>query len=306
MKISEVKTLHENRPVVYLDMDGVLADMFGEVAKQEGAPHWRKARKIKDRIDQVAKNPGFFEELPPLPNAGKLVKGVVQQAGGFSILSSPLMSRVEQSSEEKADWINRYLSKYPVESVLFDHRKEKYARQADGTPNILIDDWESNIKLWEANGGIGILYKDRDYESALKKLRYALAGVLPTEDVNEETLDLSIPKKLFTSQQVLKYIKDIHNDYQLDKPVLAHKTWMLTSIPLEQLKAPEFYDQDDPYRRVIDLDWDHIESIPLADIAKKPVVADADGWLLDGNHRFTAARAKGLKQIPAFVPYNDN
>lgn len=306
MKISEVKTLHESRPIVYLDMDGVLADMFGEVAKQEGAPHWRKARKIKDRIDQVAKNPGFFEELPPLPNAGKLVKGVVQQAGGFSILSSPLMSRVEQSSEEKADWINRYLSKYPVESVLFDHRKEKYARQADGTPNILIDDWESNIKLWEANGGIGILYKDQDYESALKKLRYALAGVLPTEDVNEETLDLSIPKKLFTSQQVLTYIKDIHNDYQLDKPVLAYKTWMLTSIPLEQLKAPEFYDQDDPYRRVIDLDWDHIESIPLADIAKKPVVADADGWLLDGNHRFTAARAKGLKQIPAFVPYNDN
>ena len=248
MKISEVKTLHENRPVVYLDMDGVLADMFGEVAKQEGAPHWRKARKIKDRIDQVAKNPGFFEELPPLPNAGKLIKGVVQQAGGFSILSSPLMSRVEQSSEEKADWINRYLSKYPIESVLFDHRKEKYARQADGTPNILIDDWESNIKLWEANGGIGILYKDRDYESALKKLRYALAGVLPTEDVNEETLDLTIPKKLFTAQQVLKYIKDIHNDYQLDKPVLAYKTWMLTSIPLEQLKAPEFYDQDDPYR----------------------------------------------------------
>ena len=130
--------------------------------------------------------------------------------------------------------------------------------------------------------------------------------MLPTEEVKEETLDLAVPKKLFTSQQVLKYIKDIHNDYQLDKPVLAHKTWMLTNVPLEQLKAPEFYDQDDPYRRVIDLDWDHIDSIPLADIAKKPVVADANGWLLDGNHRFTAARAKGLKQIPAFVPYNDN
>lgn len=305
MKLTEIKTLHENRPVVYLDMDGVLTDMFGEVAKREGAPHWRKARKIKDRVDQVAKDPGFFEELPPMPNAGKLVKGVVQLAGEFSILSSPLMSRIEQSSEEKADWINRYLSKFPVQSVLFDHHKEKFARQADGTPNILIDDWDSNIKLWEANGGIGILYKDSNYEAALKKLKYALAGVLPTEEVNEESLDLDIPNKLFTAQEVLKYIKDIHHDYSLDKPVLAHKTWMLTNAELTQLKTPEFYDQDDPYRRVIDLDWDHIDNIRLADIVKKPVVADAEGWVLDGNHRVTAARAKNLKQIPAFVPYTN-
>ncbi len=305
MKLSEFKTLHENRPVVYLDMDGVLADMFGEVAKREGAPHWRKARKIKDRVDQVAKEPGFFEELPPMPNAGKLVKSVVRLAGEFSILSSPLMSRVEQSSEEKADWVNRYLRKFPVQSVLFDHRKEKFARQADGTPNILIDDWASNIKLWEANGGIGILYKDQDWESAVKKLKYALAGVLPVEEVSEETLDLNIPKKLFTAQQVLKYIKDTHHDYTLDKPVLVHKTWMLTNVDVDQLKTPEFYDQDDPYRRVIDLDWDHIDDIHTSDIVKKPIVADHEGWVLDGNHRATAARARGLKQVPAFIPYTD-
>lgn len=286
-------------------MDGVLADMFGEVARREGVEHWRKARKIKDRVDQVAKDPGFFEELPPLPNAGKLVKGVANIAGSFSILSSPLMSRVEQSSEEKAEWVKRYLSKYPVDSVLFDHHKEKFAKQADGTPNILIDDWDSNIKLWEANGGIGILYKDSNWETALKKLHYALAGILPVEDPKDDTISPSTKKKLFTNQQVLKYVKGIHNEYHLEKPILAHKTWILMDVPVADLKTPEFYDQDDPYRRVIDLDWDHIDNIQMSDILRKPVVADDSGWLLDGNHRFTAARARGLETIPALIPYSN-
>jgi ParB-like chromosome segregation protein Spo0J len=74
-------------------------------------------------------------------------------------------------------------------------------------------------------------------------------------------------------------------------------------LPIEVLKTPEFYDQDDPYRRVIDLDWDHIDDITIQDIMRKPVVVDDKGWVLDGNHRVTAARARGLTTIRALVPY---
>lgn len=286
-------------------MDGTLADMFGEIAKREGAPHWRKARKVKDRIDQVAQEPGFFEELPPLPNAGKLLRGIVKQAGEFSILSSPLMSEVEQSTQEKTDWLRRYLRRFPLNDVIFDHQKEKYAKQANGTPNILIDDWDSNIRLWEANGGIGILYKDSEVDRALKKLHYALEGLLPVEDSVDDHDDVqyNTTEKLYTNLQVLKYVKGIHHEYHLDKPILKHKVWVLKNVPIEDLKTPEFYDQDDPYRRVIDLDWDHIDNIPIENIMKKPIVADDRGWLLDGNHRFTAARARGLKTIRALIPY---
>jgi len=306
VKIFELNNSYKNRPVVYVDLDGTLADMFGEVARREGVTHWRKARKIKDRIDQVAQDPGFFRELKPLPNAGKLVHGVAKLAGDFSILSSPLMSRVEQSSEEKAAWVDHYLRKFPVQSVLFDHHKEKYARQADGTPNILIDDWDSNIRLWEANGGIGILYKDSEVDRALKKLHYALEGLLPVEESAEDDsdIDTSIKEKLYTARQVVKYVKGIHHEYHLEKPILKHTTWILKAVPLEQLKTPEFYDQDDPYRRVIDLDWDHIDDITTRDILRRPVVADANGWVLDGNHRVTAARMRGLDSIRALVPYS--
>lgn len=305
MKIFELNNSYSDRPVIYVDMDGVLADMFGEAARREGATHWRRARKEKDYIDQVAQEPGFFAELPALPQAGKLLHGVLKLAGEYSILSAPLMSDVEQSSREKADWINRKLSKIPPDSIIFDHQKEKFARQADGTPNILIDDWESNIRLWEANGGIGILYKDGECEKALKKLHYALEGLIPANEVEDEDVDLSVANKLYTNQQVLKYVKGIHNEYHLEKPILKHKIWVLKEVPLSDLQTPEFYDQDDPYRRVIDLDWDHISNVTTKDILKKPVVADDNGWLLDGNHRVTAARAKGLQSIRALVPYTE-
>lgn len=305
MKIFELNNSYSDRPVIYVDMDGVLADMFGEAARREGATHWRRARKEKDYIDQVAQEPGFFAELPALPQAGKLLHGVLKLAGEYSILSAPLMSDVEQSSREKADWINRKLSKIPPDSIIFDHQKEKFARQADGTPNILIDDWESNIRLWEANGGIGILYKDGECEKALKKLHYALEGLIPANEVEDEDVDLSVENKLYTNQQVLKYVKGIHNEYHLEKPILKHKIWVLKEVPLSDLQTPEFYDQDDPYRRVIDLDWDHISNVTTKDILKKPVVADDNGWLLDGNHRVTAARAKGLQSIRALVPYTE-
>lgn len=306
MKIFELKTTHQSRPVVYVDMDGVLADMFGEVARREGAPTWRKARKIKDRIDQVAQEPGFFRELPVLPQAGKLIHGVLKQAGVYSILSSPLMSDIEQSSREKAEWLEKKLRNVPPQSIIFDHHKEKFAKQSDGTPNILIDDWDSNIKLWEANGGIGILYQDGACERALKKLHYALEGLLPVEESNEHGIEIDTSvhgNKLYTNKQVLDYVKGIHNEYHLEKPILKHKTWTLQELPIEVLKTPEFYDQDDPYRRVIDLDWDHIDDITIQDIMRKPVVVDDKGWVLDGNHRVTAARARGLTTIRALVPY---
>lgn len=307
MKSFELESSYRSQPIVYVDLDGTLADMFGEVARREGAPHWRKARKIKDRVDQVAKDPGFFAELKPLPNAGKLVHGVLKLAGKFSILSSPLMSEVERSSEEKASWVHRYLRRYPIQSILFDHQKEKFAKQADGTPNILIDDWETNIRLWEANGGIGILYKDSEVDRALQKLHYALEGLIPVEDNAEDDSDIdnTIDSKFYTNKQVLKYVKGIHNEYHLEKPILKHKVWVLKEIPISDLKTPEFYDQDDPYRRVIDLDWDHIDGITRENILRKPIVADERGWVLDGNHRVTAARLRGLTTIRGLIPVTD-
>jgi len=324
MKLFEYTNDYAARPEVYVDMDGVLADFFGPVAKHHGVTNWRKARKQREagggKIDKLASKPGYFLHLKPLPNAGKLINGVMKLRGEYNILSSPMLSCVEQSSREKSQWLQKHLRKNAPRAVLFDHEKFKFAKQAVGTPNILIDDYETNIHLWEANGGIGILYSDAECDRALKQLHAALHGKFrrtyhmplailqrEIEQGMDESYDhgLDLTKRLYTSRDVLDYVKGVHVDgYSLDKPIKDHKAWVLRMVPTHDLSSPEKYDQDDRYRRIIDLDWDHISHITRKDIKNKPVVADDQGWVLDGNHRVTAARAAGIKRIPALVPYH--
>jgi 5'-nucleotidase len=309
MKFFEVANSYKSKPVVYVDMDGVLADFFGEIAREHKVGYWREIHRKDLGVDQIAQQPGFFADLPPMEHAALLIAGVITLAGQYSILSSPLMSEVDQSSEEKADWLRRHLKNHQPQAIIFDHEKYKFAKQADGTPNILIDDWDTNIKLWERNGGIGILYKDRKCNDALKQVADALHGrAHPHHDtmaLDNEHMDMTVPEKFYTSREVLKYVEGIHNEYHMPKPIKKHKVWQLRMMPVRNLKLPEFAHQDDPYRRVIDLDWDHIRRITLGAIKSKPIVADDHGWVLDGNHRVTAARAAGLESIPAIVPYKE-
>jgi 5'(3')-deoxyribonucleotidase len=325
MKFLEYTNGYNAVPEVYVDMDGVLADFFGPVAKHHKVTNWRDARKARrqegSKIDKLAKKPGYFKNLKPLPNAGKLINGVLKIADDYNILSSPLLSAVEQSTREKEEWLQKHLKKHPPRAILFDHEKFKFAKQADGTPNILIDDYDTNIQLWEANGGIGILYKDSECDRALKQLHGAMHGKfkrtynLPlkvlqkeieqrTDEDHEDEYILDMDKKYFSYKEVLKYVKGIHNaGYSLDDPIKEYKMWKLVMLPTSKISSPEYYDQDDRYRRVIDIDWKHVANITREDIMNKPVVVDDHGWLLDGNHRVTAARAAGIKRIPTLIPY---
>jgi len=309
MKFFEIKNNYASKPIVYVDMDGVLADFFGEVARQHEVDYWREIHRKDIDIDQVAQQPGFFKRLPIMPNAGHLMSGIIKQCKKFSILSSPLMSDVDRSSEEKSEWLKAHLKNHQPQAVIFDHEKYKYAQQPDETPNILIDDWDTNIKLWQANGGIGILHKDKNWKDTLRQLHDALQGKITAkpdgmavheDDEIESNLQID---KLYTNKQVLKYVQGIHDQYHLEKPILKYKTWILQDYPLSNLQSPEYVHQDDPYRRVIDIDWDHVKGITKNDIATKPIVADRNGWVLDGNHRVTAARAAGMDTIPTLLPY---
>ncbi|HET8688439.1 MAG TPA: hypothetical protein VFM18_17650 [Methanosarcina sp.] len=307
MRSHQLTNKLKSDPIVYVDMDGTLADFFGEVAAQHNVSYWREIHRQEIGIDQIAQEPGFFKELEPMPNAGRLIAGILKIAGKYSILSSPLLSNVEDSSEEKTEWLQHHLKNHQPESIIFDHEKFKYARQADGTPNILIDDWDTNIKLWRANGGIGILYKDKDYLKVLHELKDAFqnGGEQEIAISEDDELDLDVRRHggLYTARQVLKYVTGTHHEYHMPKPILAHKIWILKNVPVSTLMTPEFIHQDDPYRRVIDIDWDRVNQLTHHDIKNRPIVIDANRWVLDGNHRVTYARANGIKIIPVLLPY---
>lgn len=171
------------KPEVYLDMDGVVADFFTEYAKIAGieSGNYRDIPPAKtDPTLQKMVGTDFFARLPKFNSADQLVDMIVKMYGHYHICSSPLRGDHEGSEKYKKVWIQKHLNPQPVDVVITPN-KAKYAKQADGTPNILIDDRGSNISAWEAAGGIGIKYQaDEDslqtIVSGLQRARKILAG----------------------------------------------------------------------------------------------------------------------------------
>ena len=46
--------------------------------------------------------------------------------------------------------------------------KRRFAKQRDGTANILIDDFAKNINEWQQAGGVGVVYQDGDIAQVKK------------------------------------------------------------------------------------------------------------------------------------------
>ena len=151
---------------VYLDMDGVLADFFHEYAKLAGVPANKYGKHDYRSIPPAKADPtldkmvgtDFFARLPKFPSTDKLVNIVVDAAGSYNICSSPLRGDHEGSAKYKGVWIKKHLNPQP-QHIYITPNKAKYAKNANGMPNVLIDDRGSNISAWEAAGGIGIKYQ---------------------------------------------------------------------------------------------------------------------------------------------------
>ena len=191
------------KPEVYLDMDGVLADFFTEYAKLAGIKNgnYRDIPPAKtDPTLQKMVGTDFFGRLPKFPSADSLVNLVVKMFGHYHICSSPLRGDHENAEHWKKVWIEEHLNPQPVDIVITPN-KAKWAKQADGTPNILIDDRGSNISAWEAKGGIGIKYQaDEDslqvVVDGLARARRILKGEEEHKPQQLKSLDRSTGKQV--------------------------------------------------------------------------------------------------------------
>jgi len=163
------------KPVVYLDMDGVLADFFGGVEKMYGVEHWKqltndKTKDLKKEVIDRITGTDFFATLPKFSSADALIDMVKKFTGGkFSINTSPLRGDHENSAKYKKLWISNNIEQ--PDDIVVTGRKESYAKdKGTGAPNILIDDRPINIQKWQAAGGYGILYQaNRDSLEKIKK-----------------------------------------------------------------------------------------------------------------------------------------
>ena len=167
---------------IFLDMDGVLADFFHEYAKLAGTPADEAGRHDYHNIPVDLREPmldkmigtDFFYRLPVFPSADGLIQMVLGYTPVYNICSSPLRGDQANCEKWKCAWIKKNLSPQPAE-VVITGMKESHAINADGSPNILIDDRGQVLERWRGRGGIGIKYQadESDLSVVAKGLEHA-------------------------------------------------------------------------------------------------------------------------------------
>ena len=124
--------------------------------------------------------------------------------------------------------------------------------------------------------------------------------------------------KQATAKQVLSYINKTHHEpfrpgEKMYRAVMAHPRWQLQRVPLLNLNIPDqeyddvdYYDnppESDPYGRVMTVEPGHAGEVSQYLIDKRPIVIDADRYIIDGNHRAWAAKyLLNRDYIDAWVP----
>jgi len=154
-----------DNPMIYVDMDGVIADFdgrFTELSQGISPGDYRDEFGVKafwDFIDEGPNKMVFWKGIPPLPEAKKLIKFVSKY--NYELLTAPSIK--EQSVEGKKAWLDIWVNKglFPSKPKMnMKPAKEKHLIKPKLTSNdILIDDREETIINWNKAGGIGILFK---------------------------------------------------------------------------------------------------------------------------------------------------
>lgn len=179
MRASEL----ENKPHLFLDMDGVQADFFSQWARWHnrkfGQSHVERYKDIgsKEQREQSiaelsAEGPEFIEQffatLPTLPGGQRLLAWVKKNRIPFTVLSAPLRGMDAPSIAGKRTWLDQH-NPGSSASAIFTGDKARLA-QHGGRANVLVDDFKKYVNAWQDAGGIGILYRDSNVDAVIDQL----------------------------------------------------------------------------------------------------------------------------------------
>ena len=150
VQLTEVS--NEDLPEIYCDLDEVLVDfrrgadaaVGGDFVKMDKDERWNRVNQTK----------GFWANLGWKPNAKRLHDFIIRY--NPHVLSA-YSGRDPASRTGKMKWVkkNTGFKRGNVHLVLREQKKS-YAKTKEEKPNVLIDDYDKNIREWEKAGGIGI------------------------------------------------------------------------------------------------------------------------------------------------------
>lgn len=246
---------------IYVDMDGVLADFFGAWKKLIGKD-WRNIDDIDDALQRIRDKDDFWLKIPKTNNAMNLLGLVKKLKGKYNILSAPLAND-PNSEPHKREWIKKHLKAFPPSKVIITADKAKYATTADGTPNILIDDFGQNVNKWVAAGGVGFKHKDHKFERTVQNLAKHLA-----QPAKENYARAELP------QIGKKELRDLWHT----KESVAVKD----IIPVQKERIQENYAKQ-------------LRKIASGNYA--PIVVDCENKIINGHHRYDIIKKLAVENI---------
>ena len=107
-----------------------------------------------------------------------------------------------------------------------------------------------------------------------------------------------------TGKEMLKIFRGMHHDAGMNKDMdryIQSHDWKLGNFTPDMFPSEEeFFDYDDPFDRVIDIDYSHRVNLS-APIIVGPQFSDGKYSVIDGNHRAATAQKMG-KTIQAYFP----
>lgn len=159
--------------IVYLDMDGVLADFDKFVLENLGRTFDHNESEHKTNMwASLSKIDRFYYNLELTPYAKDLLSFVREHADNVEILTAiPRRGSIPTADFDKIDWArDKLCSNLKVNLGPYSKDKWKHAKPGD----ILIDDRLSNINDWNRHGGIGLLHIYGDFADTQQKFLNAI------------------------------------------------------------------------------------------------------------------------------------
>ena len=145
--------------MIYLDMDGVIADFDKKYIELHGMTprEAEKNKKFDHYFNEFIEQKGF-QTLDLLPGA---TEGLTFLRKHLTVPTQILSStaneaRYDEISKQKKIWLETHGITFTPNFVPGKRHKWKFA----APDKIIIDDTESVINQWKEAGGIGILHKD--------------------------------------------------------------------------------------------------------------------------------------------------
>ena len=145
----------EDLPEIYCDLDEVLVDFMrgadaavgGSFVKTDKDERWKRVNQTK----------GFWANLGWKSNAKRLHDFIIRY--NPHVLSA-YPDRDPNARNGKMKWLKKNTKFKRANIHLVKRAQKKDYAKTDGQPNILIDDYDKNIREWEGKGGIGIHHTD--------------------------------------------------------------------------------------------------------------------------------------------------